>query len=75
MKTRKDPDTRPRAVEGGMIIYPVCRCELPVGELRGFHFADYDGARIDKTLYRNGSGVGRWVECVPSSVAVAGAHT
>ena len=57
-------------VERLVIVDPVGGCGFTVGELRGDHLADDDGARVDEVLHWGCGGVGGRVEPVPGSVAV-----
>ena len=55
-----------------MVIYPVSRGSLAIGELAGLHLADNNGASIYESLDRYCVGRGRWIEAVPGAIAVAG---
>ena len=57
-------------VECLVVVNPIGRCGLTVGELRGDHLADDDGSRVDQVLDGRRSCVGRRVQPVPSSVSV-----
>jgi len=58
-----------------VVVNPVGRCGLAVGELRCNHLADDDGARVDQVLDGRRSCISRRVQPVPSSVSVGCSQT
>lgn len=56
-----------------MVVDPVGRRQLTVGELAGFHFPDDDGAGVDEELDGDGRSRSRWIKAVEGSVTITGA--
>ena len=61
-------------VEGGMIVHPVRRRALAVGELGGVHLAHDDGTGIDEALDDQSVFFGWRVQMIPGAVAVGGSQ-